>query len=149
VTALAALLLAAQSAAPQAAPPPPWLADAMAQFGSACVERGLPDNAAEISRSELPGALRVLYRRASAARFHRLGGERASYLIQGTNPSRGAASACAVAVPDRSRLAILFGALLQFEPRATQVFGVNYNLNANIVGDYVVIEIAHHADSRN
>jgi len=138
----AALLLVAQDA------PPNWLAETMEQLDSACIEDRLPAGAVAIAREDLPGVLRGHVRRASSGEFHRLGdGDHPSFLIQTVHPSREMASACGVAVPNRRRLQTLFSAAWQLEPRATAVFGRTYNIEATIVGDWVLVQIAHHAET--
>jgi hypothetical protein len=139
----AGLLLALQGA------PPAWLAQTMEQFDAACIARSLPTGAVPIAREEMPGTLRGHVRRASSGEYHRLGGgDQPSYLIQVVNPSRGMASACGVAVPNRRRLQTLFGAVMQLQSRATAAFGRDYSLEATIVGDWVVVQISHHAESQ-
>jgi hypothetical protein len=142
MSALTALLLASQAASTA------WLNDVMQTLASACIERSVPTAAVAITRDELPGVLRGHVRRASSGEFHRFeGSERPSYLLQIANPRRDIASACGIAVPNRRRLQVLFNAAWQLQPRANAAFGRTYNIEAKIVGDWVVVQIAHHADT--
>jgi hypothetical protein len=144
MSAFTAFLLASQAASTA------WLDDAMQRFASACIERGVPTGAVAIPRDELPSVLRGHIRRASSGEFHRFEeGERPSYLLQLANPRRDIASACGVAVPNRRRLQVLFNAVMQFQSRATASFGRDYSLEATIVGDWVVVQISHHAESQD
>lgn len=144
----AAAILGAHYTAVRAEETPPWLQEAIDPFVSACIDASLPAGAAEITRDEVPGALRGHYRRAASPQYRRLSGSEPLYLLQATNPSRRIRSACAVAVPNRRRLVILFRAAMQLEPRAVAAFGRNFDLSVDSVGDWVVVAISHHAESR-
>jgi len=144
----AAAILGAHCTTVRAQETPNWLRDAIEPFSSACIDTTVPTTAIEITRDELPGALRGHYRRAASAQYHRLTGSEPLYLLQATNPSREIRSACAVAVPNRRRLFIVYNAALQLEPRAVAAFGRTFNISADSVGDWIIVAISHHAESR-
>jgi hypothetical protein len=144
------LSLAGSAVAREPAPPPVWLQTAMDQFISACYEGSLRTSVSvqEVTKADLPGAVRRRYSDSFVGRFYRLGDRDPSYLVQVTSndPSSEYDMICGLAVPGSRHLPALMGNVLRYEnayPRDRSDPQSHATVSGSIVGGMVLLQVSH------